>query len=349
MRDLNLRVTWLSVLLGASGILLTPPASPSEPAGEAPEGMVWIEGGEFIMGSDQPEARPDEQPPHPVRVDGFWMDETEVTVAQFREFVDATDYVTTAERKPDLEELMAQLPPGTPPPPEDILVPGSLVFTQPSMPVSIQNPANWWAWTPGASWKHPEGPASNTRGRDDHPVTHISWEDANAYAQWAGKRLPTEAEWEYAARGGLEYKAYVWGDAPVSEQTPQANTWQGQFPSKNLGNDGFSATAPVGRFAPNGYGLYDMAGNVWEWCADWYRPDYYAQLAASAIAVNPAGPSDSFDPMEPTVPKRVQRGGSFLCHSSYCSGYRPSARMKTSPDTSLSHAGFRCVKTPERK
>jgi formylglycine-generating enzyme len=310
----------------------------------SPSGMVWIPGGEFTMGSAFELARTDEKPPHRVRVDGFWMDATEVTNAQFRQFVDATGYVTTAEQPPKLEEIMAQLPPGSPPPPRELLVPGSLVFTLPS-----KGEVGGWQWTPGANWRQPEGPGSTLADKDAHPVVHVSWFDATAYCRWAGKRLPTEAEWEYAARGGLEDQPYVWGADPPNAGAPRANTWQGTFPFVNTGADGYLTTGPVRTFAPNGYGLYDMAGNAWEWVQDWYRPDTYAHRARQAVTSTPQGPDSSYDPQEPTVPKRVHRGGSYLCHESYCSGYRPSARMKASPDTSLSHTGFRCVMTPDMR
>lgn len=310
-------------------------------------GMVWIPPGEFIMGAVEGDtlAREDEKPRHKVRLGGFWMDETEVTNAQFRAFIKATGYVTTAERKPDWEELKKQLPPGTPKPPDDVLVPGSLVFRQPGGPVPLNNPANWWEYAPRADWKHPEGPGTSIEGKDDHPVVHISWEDASEYAKWAGKRLPTEAEWEWAARGGQTDAVFAWGNDPIENGETKANTWQGRFPDRNTMKDGFSTTAPVRTFKPNGYGLFDMSGNVWEWCQDWYRHDYYAQINRPEGINNPPGPESSFDPDEPTVPKKVQRGGSFLCHDSYCASYRVAARMKTSPDTSLMHAGFRCVKS----
>lgn len=308
--------------------------------------MVWIPQGEFMMGAVEGDtlAREDEKPRHKVSLGGFWMDETEVTNAQFRAFVKATGYVTTAERKPDWEQLKLQLPPGTPKPPDDVLVPGSLVFRQPGGPVPLNNPANWWEYAPRADWKHPEGPGSSIEGKDNHPVVHISWEDASEYAKWAGKRLPTEAEWEWAARGGQMDAVFAWGNDPIENGETKANTWQGRFPDRNTMKDGFSTTAPVRTFKPNGYGLFDMSGNVWEWCQDWYRHDYYARINRPEGIKNPQGPESSFDPDEPTVPKKVQRGGSFLCHDSYCASYRVAARMKTSPDTSLMHAGFRCVK-----
>jgi formylglycine-generating enzyme len=295
------------------------------------------------MGSDLPDARQAEQPAHRVRVGGFWMDQTEVTNAQFAKFVKATGYVTTAEKKPDLEEIMKQVPPGTPPPRPEDLVPGALVFHKTKEAVPLDDVGQWWKWTPGADWRHPEGPESSVEGRDSHPVVHVSWDDAAAYARWAGKRLPTEAEWEFAARGGLSDKHFVWGDAPVSEEKPQANIWQGEFPYKNLAADGFERTAPVRSFPPNGFGLYDMAGNVWEWCGDWFDVELYRRRAGESVVENPQGPERSFNPTMPNTPERVQRGGSFLCNASYCASYRPSARMGCSPDTGMSHLGFRCV------
>jgi len=308
-----------------------------------PPGMVWIPGGEFTMGSDAAGARADEKPAHRVRVAGFWMDETEVTNAQFKQFVEATGYQTTAERKPLWEELVNQLPPGTPRPSDDKLVAGSMVFTPTAEPVPLDNHARWWRWQPGADWRHPQGPDSSIDGQDQHPVVHVSWEDASAYARWAGKRLPSEAQWEFAARGGLEQKPFTWGDQSPADGSSRANIWQGTFPNQDLAGDGFSGTAPVKSFPPNGYGLYDMAGNVWEWVADWYRPDTYRRRAEAESTADPAGPIDSFDPQEPYTSKRVIRGGSFLCNESYCTGYRTSARMKTDPLTGLSHTGFRCI------
>lgn len=307
------------------------------------KGMVWIPGGKFNMGSSDQEGRQDEYPKHQVEVAGFYMDATEVTNAQFSAFVKATGYLTTAERKPDWEELKKQLPPGTPKPADSLLVPASLVFTPTSTPVDLNAAAQWWRWVSGASWQHPEGADSNIEGKENLPVVQVSWDDANAYAKWAGKRLPTEAEWEFAARGGFSDEPFTWGNEPVEKGKQKANIWQGSFPNQNLKEDGFNLSSPVKSFAPNKYGLYDMAGNVWEWCADWYRPDYYQQLSSKGLSVDPKGPADSYDPEEPTVPKRTVRGGSFLCHASYCASYRVSARMKTSPDTGLEHTGFRCV------
>lgn len=315
----------------------------------APPGMVWIAGGEFTMGGVDALARDDESPRHRVWVDGFWMDVTEVTNRQFSEFIAATGYVTVAERPVSWDELSRQLPPGTPKPPDERLRPGSLVFTPPRDSADMSDVSQWWTWKIGASWRHPQGPVSTIAGADDLPVVHVALEDALAYCAWAGKRLPTEAEWEFAARGGLDGKVNAWGDEPIDPS--RANTWQGQFPTENTAADGFVLAAPVRSFPANGFGLYDMAGNVWEWCSDRYRPDTYAQRAAQAgvggVCMNPTGPTTSFDPRNPHAPEsRVQRGGSFLCHDSYCASYRVSARMACAPDTGLEHVGFRCVLTP---
>lgn len=311
---------------GSSSLGHTVPIHQS--VGRETNNMVWIPSGSFYMGSTN--GAPDEQPQHLVTLNGFWMDEYEVTNEDFARFVKATGYVTVAERKPKAEDF-----PGAP---EEALVPGSVVFEPPPGEVTLENHMVWWQYLPGASWRHPGGPGSSIEGKEKYPVIHVCWEDAAAFAKWAGKRLPTEAEWEYASRGGLDRKPFIWGDQPDTAQK-KANIWQGRFPKENTRVDGFEAQAPVGSFAPNGYGLYDMPGNVWEWCSDWYRPDYYAK----SPAVNPQGPPDSFDPNEPGMPKKVIRGGSYLCSDVYCSGYRPSARMKSSPDTGLSHTGFRCV------
>ena len=304
-------------------------------------GMVLIPAGTFNMGAKDKEGREDEYPQHKVKLSSFWMDVSEVTNAEFRKFGDATGYLTTAERKPVWEEMKKQLPAGTPKPPDSVFVAASLVFYQPQTIDGLDNAAQWWRWMKGADWKHPHGPKTNINGKDDYPVVHISWDDAMAYCKWSGKRLPTEAEWEYAARGGLKENLYPWGNENVEKGTAKANTWQGSFPVSNTDWDKFGGLAPVKRFKPNGYGLFDMAGNVWEWCSDWYRSDYYKTVGGSAT--NPIGPSDSFDPMEPSVPKRVVRGGSFMCNASYCEGYKVTSRMKTSIDTGLEHTGFRCV------
>ena len=306
--------------------------------------MVHITGGTFMMGADNKQAEEDEYPKHKVTVSDFWIDVHEVTNAQFRKFVNAKGYITTAEKKPDWEELKKQLPPNTPKPSADKLVAASLVFSAPGHKVDLNNYSQWWRWVPGANWKHPDGPKSSIAGKDNYPVVQVSWDDAIAYCKWAGKRLPTEAEWEYAARGGLQNNIYPWGNEPIESGKPKANTWNGSFPDNNTQRDGFYGLAPVKSFAPNGYKLYDMAGNVWEWCADWYRNDYYKQINSPAGIKNPKGPAASFDPLEPYTPKRVARGGSYLCNDSYCSGYRVSRRMKSSYDSGLSNMGFRCVK-----
>lgn len=307
------------------------------------EGMVFINGGTYMMGADNKQASPDEYPKHEVSVDGFWMDVTEVTNAQFEKFVAASGYKTTAEQKPDWEELKKQLPPGTEKPADDQLVPASLVFHAPNHAVKLTDYSMWWEWKQGADWKHPQGPSSDIKGKEYYPVVHISWYDAQAYCKWAGKRLPTEAEWEWAARGGLQNKIYPWGDEPVDAGKPKANSWQGNFPVLNTLRDKYYRTSPVKSFAPNGYGLFDMAGNVWEWCADYYHSDYYKEVKNDKGITNPRGPSASFDPDEPYAMKRVLRGGSFLCNDTYCSGYRVARRMKSTEDTSMEHTGFRCV------
>lgn len=307
---------------------LTPPPGP------APEGMVWIPGGEFWMGAEE---FPDAQPWHRVFLDGFWMDKTEVTNEQFEKFVTATGYVTIAERTPRAEDF-----PGAPP---ENLVAGSVVFSPPDHPVKLNDHFQWWSYVDGASWRHPEGPRSGIKDRGKYPVVHIAYDDALAYAKWAGKRLPTEAEFEFAQRGGLDRKPYAWGDEFQPGGTIMANTFQGHFPDKNTKEDGHAAAAPVGSFPPNNYGLYDMAGNVWEWTSDWYRHDYYQQLAAAGtVTRNPQGPASSIDPSEPGVKKRVHKGGSFLCTDQYCARYIAGGRGKGEPDTGTNHLGFRLVR-----
>ena len=312
-----------------------------------PPDMVWIPGGEFTMGSDSPDAKRDERPPHRVKVSPFWIDATPVTNRQFKAFVDATGYVTTAEKAPTLEEIMAQVPPGTPPPDPKLLVAASLVFTPTTKPVPLNNIRQWWEWRPGADWRHPLGPESSIEGKEDHPVVQVTWYDAKAYADWAGKRLPTEAEWEFAAYGGKNENTYVWGNEEFSETQPQANIWQGEFPYKSTKEGGYIGTTSVTRYPTNGYGLYDMSGNVWQWCSDLYHHAHYSEEAKKGLSVDPSGPLSSLDPEEPYAMKHVHRGGSFLCHRSYCKGYRITARMKTCPDTSLNHLGFRCAMSEE--
>ena len=319
-----------------------------------PEGMIWIPGDTFKMGGkvaifmkDWPmsaRSRPDERPVHSVELDGFWISRTPVTNAEFTKFVEKTGYITTAEKAPEIEEIMKGLPPGTPPPAADLLVPASMVFTPTKEEIPLQNVLQWWRWQQGANWREPEGPGSSITNRMDHPVVQVSYYDAKAYAEWKDMSLPTEAQWEYAARAGLDEKVFIWGDEPVNEEEPRINIWQGTFPYKNTVADDFFGTSPVETFAPNGYGLYDMSGNVWEWVADWYHIDAYAMRKGQDVVKNPTGPAASYDPDEPYLGKRVIRGGSFLCNDSYCSGYRPAARMKTSPDTSSNHTGFRLVK-----
>ena len=326
-------------------LVLAGQALPTEPH-DPPEGMVWVPGGVFRMGSESPVAQPEESPVHRARVDGFFMDRHEVTNDQFAAFVRATGYRTVAERPVDWEVLSTQLPPGTPKPAPELLEPGALVFRPSASVDSLRDYSRWWVWVPGASWRHPEGPGSTLDGRGDHPVTMVAWEDASAYADWAGKRLPTETEWERAARGGVEGAEFVWGDSPPGDGSQPANIWQGVFPTDNTTKDGHAGAAPVGSYASNGYGLHDMTGNVWEWCSDWYRPDAYCGREME-LQLNPTGPRASMDPSEPGVPKRVARGGSFLCHESYCLRYRPSARIGTAIDSGMSHLGFRCVQDPE--
>lgn len=311
----------------------------------SPTGMIWIPGGTFMMGSDNKDSKPDEKPVHQVKVEGFWMDTAPVTNKQFKEFVDATGYITTAEKAPTLEEIMNQVPPGTKPPAPELLVAASLVFKPSATEIKLNNSNAWWEWKTGANWKHPLGPESSIENKLDHPVVQVSFDDAIAYAKWAGKRLPTEAEWEFAAYGGKKDITFVWGNEPFSEENPQANIWQGIFPFKSNKPNGYFGTTPVTQFKPNGYGLFDMSGNVWQWCQDLYHCNYYKDLAKETTSVNPTGPKTSLDPREPYATKHVHRGGSFLCHDSYCKGYRITARMKTCPDTSLNHLGFRCAMT----
>ena len=309
----------------------------------APKGMLLIPAGQLNMGGDNEQADRNEFPKHKVNIDAFWMDETEVSNAQFTAFVEATKYVTVAERAVDWEEIKKALPPNTPKPPDSLLQPGALVFQATQTPVSLQNPSLWWKWTIGANWRHPEGPKSDIKNKMDHPVVQIAWEDAMAYAKWCGKRLPTEAEWEWAARGGKENTIYPWGNESVNEGKIKANFWQGMFPFQNTLKDNYFTTAPVKTFDPNGYGLYNMPGNVWEWCADWYGVNYYQN--PEAALPNTKGPANGYNPTNPYEQHKVLRGGSFLCNDSYCSGYRNARRMGSSTDTGLNHTGFRCAKT----
>jgi sulfatase modifying factor 1 len=320
----------------------------------APRGMALIPGGKFLMGSNHKLSQLNERPTHWVSVSSFWMDVTHVTNDQFSQFVAATGYVTTAEKKPDWKTIRVQLPPDTVRPDDSVLVPGAMVFTGTAKPVRLDDFSQWWAYVPGANWKHPQGPNSSIAGKGAHPVVQVSHEDASAYAKWAGKRLPTEAEWEFAARGGLEQATYAWGDQLEVNGKLPANIWdlkRRPFPVVSQAMDGVAGTSPVGTFARNGYGLLDMTGNAWQWVADWYRHDYFqmqAQENGKALIVNPRGPGNSFDPVDYGVPvsapKRVMRGGSFLCNENYCRSYRPSARRGTDPFNPMSHLGFRLAR-----
>ena len=303
-----------------------------------PKDMVWIPASDFLMGSN--DFYDEERPVHRVEVDGFWIDEHPVTVAEFRRFVKATRHVTWAEQPPD----PADYPDAEP----ELLVPGSLVFQGASGPVDLRDVHNWWAWVPGADWRHPEGPASTLHGRERHPVTHVAHADAVAYAAWAGKELPSEAEWEYAARGGLESKVYCWGNEFAPRGRMMANTWQGEFPWQNLLLDRYERTSPIKSFPPNGYGLYDMAGNVWEWTADFYAPRHPSDAHQPCCTPrNPrvTSPDESFARGQPGehIPRRVTKGGSHLCAPNYCLRYRPAARQGEAVDSTTSHIGFRCV------
>jgi formylglycine-generating enzyme required for sulfatase activity len=298
--------------------------------------MVWIPGGAFLMGSDHHYA--EEAPVHEVRVGGFWMDRFAVTNRDFRRFIETTGHVTLAEKPPRAEDYPSARP--------EKLVAASMVFAKPSAPVDLRNHHNWWDWMPGASWRHPRGPASSLGGLGRHPVVQIAFEDAEAYARWAGKTLPTEAEWEFAARGGLDGAEFVWGAEFTPRGRAMCNSWQGEFPHENLLADGYEWTAPVGSFPPNGYGLFDMAGNVWEWTTDWYQP--HGEIVRSCCAtVNPLGgeaeQSYHRGTRELRIPRKVMKGGSYLCAPNYCRRYRPAARMAQPVDTSTCHLGFRCI------
>jgi sulfatase modifying factor 1 len=359
-------ILWLSVVVGCERAASPPAAVPTAPAAAtpsiikpaddvivaepaaAPAGMKWVPGGTFTMGTDNPKF-PDESPAHRVTLDGYWIDETEVTNAQFREFVDATGYLTVAEKAPKREDFVGQVANIADIPAEN-LVAGSICFNSKFDPKMLKKDHPLWAYqvwqyVPGANWQQPEGEKSSLDGRENHPVVHVSWEDAMAYCRWAGRRLPTEAEWEYAARGGRAGEEYPWGNERNPDGKWLHNIWQGEFPLQNNNQDGFAQASPVKTFPPNDYGLYDLSGNVWEWCYDWYRPDYYA----SSPDRNPAGPAESLDPLEPTIPKRVQRGGSFMCSDNYCIGYRVAARMKGDTSSGSFHVGFRTVLTPEMR
>ncbi|MFY7840798.1 MAG: formylglycine-generating enzyme family protein [Lacibacter sp.] len=328
---------------GGQAFLATVENNLTKPS-QIPEGMVWIPGGTFSMGTAEANESlcevkgitADATPIHQVYIDAFLMDEHEVTNAEFAKFVTATGYKTVAEQVPTKEEF--------PDAPAEMLFAGSLVFSPPATAVNLNDYLLWWQFVKAADWKHPQGAGSTIEGKENYPVVHVAWEDAVAYAKWAGKRLPTEAEWEFAARGGYCGKRFAWGDEFNPSGKAMANTFQGNFPNNDLAKDGFKGLAPVKQFAKNGYGLYDMAGNVWEWCADWYNHDYYQSLAANEVIKNPAGPAESFDPAEPGMKKKVHRGGSFLCTDQYCSRYVMGTRGKGEWRTGTNHVGFRCVK-----
>ena len=304
---------------------------------ETSVGMIWIPGGAFRMGSDR--HYPEEAPVHEVRVDGFWIDRTPVTNRQFRDFVRATGHRTTAEQVPDPKDYPGALP--------HMLYAGSLLFTPPPRAVNLQDWSQWWAFARGVDWRHPRGPKSSLNGLDNHPVVHVSFTDSQAYAAWAGKELPTEAEWEYAARGGLDAAEFAWGDSLTPDGRHMANTWQGAFPHQNTCDDGFEGTSPVTAFPQNGYGLHDMIGNVWEWTSDWWSDRHGAPTSPCCAPQNPRGGPEqaSYDPCQPEIkiPRKVLKGGSHLCAPNYCRRYRPAARHPEPVDTSTNHVGFRCV------
>jgi formylglycine-generating enzyme len=307
------------------------------PPGEPPfENMVWIPGGTFMMGSN--EHYSEESPVHIVTVGGFWMEQFTVTNEQFSRFIEETGYLTLCQRPPNKDDYPGALP--------ELLVPASVVFQATAQPVDLRNHFNWWKYIPGADWRHPRGPESSLEGLEKHPVVHVAYEDVEAYAKWAGKELPTESEWEFAARGGIEGAEFVWGDEFTPDGKQMANTWQGEFPHENLLEDGYEWTAPVGSFPPNGYGLFEMAGNVWEWTTDWYQ-EHSRIVNTCCGKVNPRGgdKEQSYDPCVPEVkiPRKVMKGGSYLCAPNYCRRYRPAARMAQPVDTSTCHLGFRCI------
>lgn len=312
--------------------------------------MVWIPGGTFLQGAvpQDKTAMMLEKPQHQVTVDGFYMDITEVTNAQFKKFIDSTGYITVAEREVDWNELKKQLPAGTQKPHDSILQPGSLIFKKSKNTVpNLYDFSQWWKWEIGANWKHPHGINSDIKGKENYPVVHISYEDAMAYCKWANRRLPTEAEWEFAARGTQKNTTYFWGN-DEGLLSKNANSWEGEFPVTNTKTDGFEGLAPVKSYPPNSVGLFDMAGNVWEFTSDWYNTNYYNEIVQKELQLkNPTGASISYSPTNPYLQEKIIKGGSFLCNASYCASYRISSRMGTSTDSSLEHVGFRTVATVE--
>jgi sulfatase modifying factor 1 len=316
---------------------------------EVPKGMVWVESKTFLQGAKNSDkyAMAREKPAHMVTVDGFFIDITEVTNKQFKAFVSATDYITIAERQIDWEEMKKQLPASTPKPHDSILQPGSLIFNKKvNAVVNMENYGQWWTWKTGANWKHPEGSKSSIEGKDNYPVVHIAYEDAIAYCKWANRRLPTEAEWELAAQGTNSNTIFTWGNDPAILDA-NANTWQGIFPTKNESKDGFEFISPVNSYPANSIGVYDMTGNVWELTSDLFNVNYYRQLDISQTIINPKGAEKSYSPSNPYQVEYVMKGGSFLCHASYCASFRISAKMGVSKDSGSDHMGFRTVATPE--
>jgi formylglycine-generating enzyme required for sulfatase activity len=344
----NFRLFYFVSILGLLGCKNKSDMTPFKESVNAPNGMVWIPGGIFEQGASDKDrqALSHEKPKHSVKVDGFYMDETEVTNAQFLKFIEATNYITTAERAIDWELIKTQLPAGTLKPHDSILQPGSLLFKKTKTSVTnLYDFSQWWKWSIGANWRQPNGKGSNIKGKENHPVVHVSFEDAQNYCKWIGRRLPTEAEWEYAARGGKKDKIYFWGDLAAS-LSKNVNSWEGEFPVSNSEADGHEKSAPVKTYPPNAYGVYEISGNVWEWTSDWYNVNYYSELASKdEITYNPQGADTAYNPNNLYISEKIIRGGSFLCNDSYCASYRVSSRMATDPNTSLEHLGFRTVTT----
>lgn len=348
METIRCKIFLLLILLTFS--CKNPEKTKMSPDHTTPKGMVWIPGGEFMQGAPNSDkmAMAHEKPRHKVKVDGFYMQITEVTNAQFQKFISETGYVTTAERAVNWQELKKQLPPDTPAPPDSLLQAGSLTFKKTSSaPPNLYDFSQWWNWTTSANWRHPQGPESNIEGKENYPVVQVSYEDALAYCNWAGQRLPTEAEWEFAARAMNSDAIFTWGNN-FESLSNMANTWTGEFPVNNNLKDGYERLAPVKSFPANKLGLFDMAGNVWEWTNDWYNTKYYHKIKESKQTVlNPSGAEEAFNPAMPYSKEKVLKGGSFLCNASYCASFRISARMSASTDSSFEHVGFRTVWVPK--